>query len=330
MRDQRRNESSAVDNPRKRDIQRGFISFYYLILFFVFAFSPDQMAAITIFPIWSWCVLGWILTIRIPIQKWFKNVQLALGLTLLNVLMVGEEPYILMRTLFDESPKSQVHLVSLNCGGGIEEAAEEALALDSQFVLLQESPPATQLEPLGERLGYHVFAGIDASILIKKELVDFESVSVIREPDFTLVRTPYSVIVSLRLDPPIFRLDYWNPECWTSQTDLLKRRKQRTQEILKLVNQERKLVKIEGTVDVIVGGDFNAPPSQLGSKQFDGVRDSGEVRGSRWPGTAINEIPLVRIDRIWSVGMEESHLGEWMVSSRKTKHSDHRMVVVEK
>lgn len=330
MRNQRRNESSSVNNPRKRDVQRGFISCYYLILFFVFAFSSDNMAAVTIFPIWSWCVLGWILTISIPIKKWFKNVQLALGLTLLNVLLVAEEPYFLMRTLFDQSPKSQVHLVSLNCGGGIEEAAEEALVLGSEFVLLQESPPVSQLELLGERFGYHVFAGIDASILIKKELVDHNAVSVIREPDFTLVRTPYSVIVSLRLDPPIFRLDYWTPECWTSQAELLKRRKMRTEEILRIVDYERKLVKFDGPVDVIVGGDFNAPPALLGSRQFKEVRDSGEVRGFGWPGTAINDLPLVRIDRIWTVGMNDSKMGNWQVLSRKTKHSDHRMVVVEK
>ncbi len=329
MRNQRRDEPSTIDSHRKRDAQRGIISFYYLILFFVFAFSPDLMAAVTIFPIWSWCVLGWILTISFPIKKWFKNVQLALGLTLLNGLMVGEEPYILMRTLFDQSRKTQVHLVSLNCGGGIEEAAEEALALDSQFVLLQESPPIGQLEPLGERFGYHVFAGIDASILIKKERVDYDDVSVMREPDFTLVRTPSSVIASLRLDPPIFRLDYWNPECWTSQADLLARRKKRTQEILKIVDKERKLVSIEGSVDVIVGGDFNAPPAQLESREFIGVRDSGEVRGIGWPGTAINELPLVRIDRVWTVGMDDSKLGEWQVLSRKTQNSDHRMVIVK-
>ncbi|ARU40735.1 hypothetical protein CCB80_06110 [Armatimonadetes bacterium Uphvl-Ar1] len=330
MRDQRRDESSSVDSHRKRDVQRGIISFYYLILFFVFAFSPDLMAAVTIFPVWSWCVLGWILSISYPLKKWFKNLQVALGLTLLNVLIVAEEPYILMRTLFDQSPKSQVHLVSLNCGGGIEEAAEEALDLGSEFVLLQESPPATQLVPLGERLGYHVFAGIDASILIKKELVEFESVSVIREPDFTLVRTPYSVIVSLRLAPPIFRLDYWTPECWTSQAELLKRRKMRTEEILRIVDKERKLIKFEGPVDVLVGGDYNAPPAQLGSKQFMNVRDSGEVRGFGWPGTAINDLPLVRIDRIWTVGMNDSKMGNWQVSSRKTRHSDHRMVIVKK
>mgnify|MGYP001810732225 CR=1 FL=1 len=175
-----------------------------------------------------------------------------------------------------------------------------------------------------------MFAGIDASILIKKELVDYDAVSVVREPDFTLVRTPYSVVVSIRLEPPIFRLDYWNSECWTSQAELLKMRRMRTEEILRIVDKERKLVTLDGPVDVVVGGDFNAPPAPLGSKQFKEVRDSGEVRGFGWPGTAINDLPLVRIDRIWTVGMNDSKTGNWQVLSRKTRHSDHRMVIVKK
>ncbi|MDQ2985893.1 MAG: endonuclease/exonuclease/phosphatase family protein, partial [Armatimonadota bacterium] len=77
---------------------------------------------------------------------------------------------------------------------------------------------------------------------------------------------------------------------------------------------------------IIFGGDFNIPPDHTvtDSLQPD-LSDSFKASGRGWGATAVNDYPMVRIDQIWT----SKHLEPVMVSSKKTRHSDHRMVIAD-
>jgi endonuclease/exonuclease/phosphatase (EEP) superfamily protein YafD len=80
------------------------------------------------------------------------------------------------------------------------------------------------------------------------------------------------------------------------------------------------------TTPIIVGGDFNAPAGDAIFRTFRGrLSDSFRQGGRGWGNTFSNNHPLFRIDQIWISP-------EWQavsVVARKTKHSDHRMVVAD-
>jgi len=191
--------------------------------------------------------------------------------------------------------------------------------------LLQESPSRKELQNLADKEGYRLDWGIDGSVLTKLEnQKNFSEPKVIKEQNFTLVAMGDIAIVSLRLQPPIFRLDLWNPECWTSQAQNLRSRKEELREIVKSVREVASENPSELGFQIIMGGDYNAIPSQLRVEPF-GFHDIGDSVGIGWIGTAVNDFPLARIDRIWTNGMD-TDISKLLV--KKTVNSDHRMVVV--
>jgi endonuclease/exonuclease/phosphatase (EEP) superfamily protein YafD len=77
---------------------------------------------------------------------------------------------------------------------------------------------------------------------------------------------------------------------------------------------------------VIVGGDFNAPPTDDALAAFrQRLSDSFLTAGHGWGATGTNEYALFRVDQIWvSDGLQPAS-----VTAHKTQHSDHRMVVCD-
>jgi endonuclease/exonuclease/phosphatase (EEP) superfamily protein YafD len=121
-------------------------------------------------------------------------------------------------------------------------------------------------------------------------------------------REPFSV-VSLRLQPPVFSLEYWNPACWREYANNRSSRRQELAEVADWINRQA------GSMSVIVGGDYNSPPdkrlfSLLGSDMRDATFDSGY--------TAVNEFPLARIDQIWVKGFTPK--GSRAVLSHNSDH----------
>jgi len=337
MRDQESTELPEVAAPvwqkikSKLDRQRSILLNYFFMLTLIFLFSPDQFAAITVFPSWAWCVLGLCFMVRIPVKKWGSNLLFGLIAAIPVLMLTSEEFWSPFRGLSNSADRqgktSQPWITSLNCAGGSADAAAEALATGAPIVLLQESPSSKELQKLADKAGYRVYWGIDGSVLTNLEQSEeFWETKVKKEQNFTLVTVNDVVIVSLRLQPPIFRLDLWNPECWTSQTQNLRSRKEELREIVQTVREVAKNVPSDHGPQIIMGGDYNAIPSQLRVKPY-GFKDVGDKFGLGWIGTAVNDFPLARIDRIWVQGLE-GEAAKLLV--KKTVNSDHRMVVVYK
>ena len=124
-------------------------------------------------------------------------------------------------------------------------------------------------------------------------------------------------VVSLRLMPPVFRMDYWNPACWS---DYARDRHTRRAELSSV------WARTDGASQgpLAIGGDFNTPPDPgTFAPLARELKDCFGTVGRGWSGTAHNTWAFARIDQVW-VGRGLRPVSSWTV---KTANSDHRMTV---
>ncbi|GAB4463081.1 MAG: hypothetical protein OHK0029_31130 [Armatimonadaceae bacterium] len=221
-----------------------------------------------------------------------------------------------------------LHVVSLNCAGGSTSAAQEALARFSgsaDIILLQEIPPPDQIKALQDasNSGYNFLTGMDTAVLARGNV---EAVP-LDEHDalyFVVARIQFPedsslYAVSLRLIPPLTRIDLFNPECWRAYRKDFRRRREQMERVVQV------LKTLPPDTPVLVGGDFNAPAGDgiLRPLTSLGLEDSFPRAGQGWGNTIINDVPFHRIDQIW---VRPEHLRPLQVRAVKTVYSDHRMV----
>ncbi|HSI72939.1 MAG TPA: endonuclease/exonuclease/phosphatase family protein [Fimbriimonas sp.] len=283
--------------------------------------KPDFAAAVTIFPFWTWLPFG-----LLPLLGWKKLGRrggwVLLFAWILGTVSFSEEWIGFLRIPTTGDPSREVVVVSLNCAGGLIEAAREVAQHHPDIVLLQESPGKNELEVLRQELfgkGGTVVSGPDAAVLSRYPLRAFEKPHIDATAAIATLDDGRSLnIVSLRLMPPVFRVDIFNPSAWS---DLRRNRELRREELGEVADW---VSKMPGNA-TIVGGDFNA---QSGDAVFrgmpGGLRDAFYEGGIGWGHTAVNDYPLARIDQIW-VSQEFYLLHERV---QKTVYSDHRMVVL--
>ncbi len=297
---------------------------WFLILAWLYWQKPDGAAALTIFPAWTWVPLG-----LLPLL-WFKRLgrrtsAALLALWVLFTFAFSEEWVSLKRFGDVSESKGGLRIVSLNCAGGLIEAAEEVGKFEPDIVLLQESPNRPELERLAKKLygptgSAHV--GMDASILSRWPLVPIELPRATSDFVAAVVTPPGAEpvnVISLRLMPPSFRVDLVSPSAWTSVADNRRARREELRGIVEFLAKQPKR-------PTIIGGDFNA---QSGDTVFRvmpaDMEDSFYQAGAGWCHSAVNDYPLARIDQIWL-----SHSLKPLVQNVvKTVNSDHRMVVVD-
>lgn len=297
---------------------------YYGFMLIAFVFTPDVLAGITALPAIAWITFGLGLIFFARLSTWKKSGLLLVKLFLVTGILSAEELYLPLRWLLHARTGSSISYISLNCAGGDILAAREAASRGASVVFLQESPGKDELTELGKEFGYLTFWGVDGSILSRvSPIVD----DVVADQDFVAIRQGNQVYVSLRLIPPQFRLDYWSPDLWQSHREnLVSRRFQ----LRKIVGRVMQLEKKGGEYSTLVmAGDFNAIPSQIKASDF-GLRDVGSTNGVNWGGSAVNDYPLARIDRVWVTPDNPSHEFSGRVVTEKSRYSDHRMVVVYK
>jgi endonuclease/exonuclease/phosphatase (EEP) superfamily protein YafD len=127
-------------------------------------------------------------------------------------------------------------------------------------------------------------------------------------------------VISLRLAPGIVRGDLWSLDCWREQTA---NRQARREQLRAVARQVGALPR--GT-SVILGGDFNAPAGDAVFRLLrPTLRDSFREAGTGWGDTIVNDMPVHRIDQVWI----SSAFRAAGVVARKTRHSDHRLVVCD-
>jgi len=306
-----------------------------LVLAVCYVARPDACAAITIAPPWVWLAPGLFFAafnLRGPGNRlgW-----LALGIWLLFLLSVSEEPRSLGRRLvravwLTREARFQgetLRVISLNCAIGSRLAAEEVERYRPDIVLLQESPGRRDVEELARRLfgtEAGVVYGVDASLVARGHAVAVELPPSLRgyfvQARVTLASGREIEVVSTRLLPALFRVDLWSLDCWREQMRNRRRRREQLREIA------RRIERLTVPVPVIVGGDFNAPQGDAVTRLLSPkLHDAFIESGVGWGNTILNNFPVLRIDQVWVSDAFTSVL----TVARPTRHSDHRMVICD-
>lgn len=218
-----------------------------------------------------------------------------------------------------------LRVVSLNCNVGRVRSVDEVSSWPPDIVLLQESPGSEQLASLATSLfgkeGTALHGG-DVSILargkIRPMFADPNSHFIHVEIEFPA--GTFVDVVSVRLAPPVPRIDFWMPDFWADHRD---KRVEHREQIAELMSH---LQSIPKSHHLIVGGDFNSPPADDSLAELrKRLSDSFLTAGRGWGATGTNEYPLFRVDQIWV----SENLQPESVTAHKTLHSDHRMVVCD-
>lgn len=300
---------------RRYDLGVWYGAIVFLVAISAYVTKPDALAAWTIWPFWVTLLAG-VLPSALSVRR--KNLKPRCALWsawLVAWAAIGDEAMPLARSLV--APRSgELRVVTLNCAGSLD-AGLEVVAYAPDVVLLQESMGADALEQIRARLGndWTVVVGVDASILARGELV-----TLAQEPNYSAARLGGTVIVSLRLAPPVFRLDYWNPACWRAYAGNKRRRRSELAGVLASIRS------FANGAPVILGGDFNTPPDHTVLGQMSGTfEDAFAIAGRSWGATAVNSFPMVRIDQVWA----SPELTPTNAFAVKTIHSDHQMTVAD-
>lgn len=314
-----------------RDTSTGFSALSCLALSICYAGQSDAVAAVTVFPVWAWLAPG-ISVAALGLRRRGNRLVFATFAAWFVFLMAfAEEPWGLLRSLtpprVDPGRGKALRVVSLNCNVGDAGAAGEVARYRPDVVLLQESPSRGEVEAVARAIfgaDAGVVAGVDASVIVRGRVTPAdlspEQRSFFVQARVRLVSGTEVEVISTRLVPAVFRLDLWSPECWREQAR--NRRKRRNQ--LRVI--AKRIASLPRELAVIVGGDFNAPQGDavfrsLTPRLHDAFREGG--RG--WGDTVINDLPFLRIDQVWVSGAFRAV----NVVARKTRRSDHRMVVCD-
>jgi endonuclease/exonuclease/phosphatase (EEP) superfamily protein YafD len=295
----------------------------------------DRCAAVTILPTWAWIAPGLVLA-TLAWSRRTRRAVVAVGLLwIVYLLAFAEEAGSLVRLRAWPAAEWQaarargraLRVVSLNCAGGSAEAAGEVATYQPDLVLLQESPGRREVERLARRLfGSQgaALVGPDASLIARGSLAPAPLAPGLRAT-FVQARVRFACgivaeVISLRLTPAIVRLDFWSPDCWREQTDNRRVRREQLRAVAARVAAQ------PPDTPLIVGGDFNAPAGDAIFRLFrPRLRDTFRESGLGWGDTILNEIPLQRIDQVWT----SAPFHCTAVVARRTRASDHRMVICD-
>jgi hypothetical protein len=218
-----------------------------------------------------------------------------------------------------------VRVVSLNCAGGDADTAAEVKGCDPDIVLLQESPVEEEVRLLAEDLygdDAAVVWGLDASVLARGVVSATPA-----EGDTHLVAVHLELpsgqrlnVISLRLSPPMFRLDIWSRGYWRDHAANRRRHRREMENVAEMLGA------LPADAPVVLGGDFNARAGDaiteiLHPRLHDAFREGGVG----WGNTVLNDYPVLRFDQVWvSEDLRAVH-----ARSHRTEHSDHRMAVCD-
>lgn len=294
-----------------------------------YALRPDSLAAVTFLPAWVWLPAGLALTFP-GLWRRCRSAGLVALWWVIFVLVFCEEPVSLARGLVSgwsaDRTRETIRVVSLNCAGGNLAAAREVKAFRPDIVLLQESPPAGEVEQLARELFGHdagVLSGIDASIVVRGSVEPYfaDRIRAMCVAGRVRLKSGETTdVASMRLVPPVLRMDLWAPGCWRDQAS---NRRARRAELRLIVGE---LARVSGDRPLIAGGDLNAP---AGDGAFDEMkprlRDAFKQAGRGWGHTVLGDFPVQRVDQVWV----SRHFGAKSVTAHKAIHSDHRMVVCD-
>lgn len=257
-------------------------------MFAVYSIRPDWAAALTIFPAWLRLVV-WFLGLPALRTRLFV---LSSVLWLCFVVVQVEEPRSMLRGLLPVEPvKNHLRVTTINCSGSIA-SVRDALIEQPDVLLIQESPGSNDLSDLlKDEAGYQLLYGPDGSIIVRGEIEASHRKRFYTMGTAIIDEKEYH-IVSLRLLTSDPRIDLWSTHCWMAQTYMRQRQIEQITEIVDLLPRDTTL---------IVGGDFNVPQrDRIYASMDDNLVDSFVTGGRGWCNTVLVDLPMLRIDQIWT------------------------------
>ena len=287
----------------------------------------DAVAAVTFLPFWVWGIIGTILPLiawRLQRRSW--HLLISLIWVCLALFYSDDLSRLIHPHFFNEATAAGLRLrvVSLNCAGQAA-AAAEAGNWKPDIVLLQESPSSNDIVRLTREWfgdAGDCLVGLDCSILARGRLTRLSDLKTTRftRAQLALPQGTGIEVISLRLVPPIVRLDLWSTACWRAH---FYDRRVRKEQMRQVVDE---LQGFKANIPYVVGGDFNSPAGDAVSRLLKPrLMDTFGEGGIGWGDTGVNEFPVSRPDQIW-VNRYFQTVAAWAV---KTRNSDHRMVVCD-
>lgn len=314
-----------------------------LVLHFitVLAFSrqPDKLAAFTVMPIWIWGGLGIALSTS---AFFFLRAPLSLvvtGIWALTVLLGADEAHVIAN-VGTEPPRPgpatpvdglrPIRVLTLNAAHFSRgDPAEDIAAWEPDIVLIQEAA-AHRIKHIADTLygghgDYRSYAenGVITRWKITREVRNpdprfrfFNHNVTVRLPDARTIE-----VVNLHLSSAATDLRLWERECWVKHRANRHRRQLETAVALRVLEETSPSPR-----PVILGGDFNAPPTdpiqRMIAPQF---IDAFRAAGTGWGDTYHRRVPILRIDRIHAT----RQFKPVRCRAVTTRASDHRMVVAD-
>ncbi len=308
----------------------------HLLTVYAYSRQADALAAFTVMPIWVWGGLGLLFSI---VAFWFLRAPLSLvitGVWTMTILLGADEARVIANVtksppepgpagMVDGRPLLRV--LTLNCsffnyGGGDPDI--DLRPWDPDIVLLQEVMPH-QVKRVADRLylGRGDYRCHQTSGIVTRWRIDREvRTPLYRDHQVTVKKPDGSVIevVNLHLESAATDLRLWLPECWKTHEA---NRDARSKELAAA------LYILEDTAagtPAILGGDFNAPPTDPIQHQLKGqFVDAFIAAGTGWGNTYQRRLPALRIDQIHA----SRHFRALRCAAVTTRRSDHRMVVAD-
>lgn len=301
-----------------------------------YALQPDWLVPVTMVPAWLWLAPIVLILVLFWRSKLRNRWRLFFGISLLFTILFVEESRTLTLGLLrsqavtrNQTEKQHtIRVLSFNCAGAAHARLNEILQYDADVILLQESPGNQAVQTLAKTAfgdgGQAIWNG-DTSIVVRGKFrilhqqVNKHFVAI----EATLASEETLGIVSLRLSPPVFRLDFWTRNFWIEHAATREKHRDQIEEVMVALQQQNADFENQHW---IIGGDFN---SVAGDGAFSAIKQRGFVEsfataGLGYGATGSNNSPLFRIDQIWYRGLTARSS-----TARKSKSSDHRIVVAD-
>lgn len=308
----------------------------HLFTVYCFSFQPDRFAAYTVMPIWLWGSFGLGLS---TVAFYFLRAPLSLVMTAVwaITLLVGADEARVLAHIGTPAPlpgpaapfegKPVIRVLTLNCATfRYGSPAADIAVWQPDIVLLQEAFPyqVRQVADVlyGGRGDYraHQTTGVVTRWKILEEARDPTRRD--QEVTLELPNGQQMVVVNVHLTTAATDLRLWRKSAWTTH------RNNRALRLHELSLTRKVLEKTTAfpNVPTILGGDFNAPATDIVHRQLSGdFVDAFSAVGTGWGDTYQRRFPILRIDHLYAT-RQLLPLRCRVVASR---HSDHRMVVAD-
>jgi endonuclease/exonuclease/phosphatase (EEP) superfamily protein YafD len=327
-------------SPFRRRLGWALVDSSLLLLLFTivcFAWQPELFAAFTVMPIWLWGSGGIFLSFSafyLLRARWSLLVTAAWAATL---LIGADEACVLWH--FGKSPplpglaaaptgKRVIRVLTLNSASFIYGNPTEDIAKwQPDIVLLQEVFP-WQARQVAEVIysGKGDFRANQTNAILTRWKITREVPNpsptdlqvTIALPDGTNVE-----VVNVHLASAATDLRLWRRSAWAEHRSNRRMRQQELAVTLQILRQ----TTLFPATPTILGGDFNAPASDVVHRQLaPHFLDAFHSAGTGWGDTFHRRFPILRIDRIHAT---PDHFAPLRCRVIPIRHSDHRIVVAD-